>query len=112
MVGPPRRTELRGGFIVGIAAESVLDYHDGDRPRRVVELTAGRGVDDAANVARGGASQAMAAVRDGGRLATITSDRPDPARGIRVDSVFVRPDGPQLESACDAHPGQHGPGRA
>jgi NADPH:quinone reductase-like Zn-dependent oxidoreductase len=88
--------------VARIGAESVLDYHDADWPRRVVELTDGRGVDAAANVIRGGAARAMAAVRDGGRLATITSDPPDPARGIRVDSVYVRPDGPQLELACNA----------
>lgn len=88
--------------VARIGAESVLDYHDDNWPRDVVELTAGRGVDAAANVAPGGASQALAAVRDGGRLATITSDPPGPARGIRVHSVYVRPDGPQLELACNA----------
>ncbi len=88
--------------VARIGAESVLDYHDGDWPRRVVELTGGRGVDAAANVAGGGGAQAMAAVRDGGRLATTTSDPPEPVRGIRVDSVHVRPDGPQLEWACNA----------
>jgi NADPH:quinone reductase-like Zn-dependent oxidoreductase len=34
--------------------------------------------------------------RDGGRLATITSDPPDPERGIEVSQVYVAPDGPRL----------------
>ncbi len=88
--------------VARIGAETVLDHEDPGWPRRVVELTRGRGVDAAANVARGGAPQALAAVRDGGRLATITSDPPEPVRGIRIDSVQVRPDGPQLELACKA----------
>jgi NADPH:quinone reductase-like Zn-dependent oxidoreductase len=36
------------------------------------------------------------AVRDDGRLATITSDPPEQDRGITVSSVYVRPDGGQL----------------
>jgi NADPH:quinone reductase-like Zn-dependent oxidoreductase len=88
--------------VARIGATSVLDYHDPGWPQRVVELTGGRGVDAAANVATGSASQALAAVRDGGRLATITSDAPAPVRDIRIDSVYVRPDGAQLELACEA----------
>jgi len=95
--GPSSRDRL-----ARMGAQTVLDYQDPDWPTRVVELTAGRGVDAAANTARGGASRSFSAVRDGGRLATITSDPPEPARGIRVDSVYVRPDGPQLELACKA----------
>jgi NADPH:quinone reductase-like Zn-dependent oxidoreductase len=88
--------------VARMGARSVLDHHDPDWPQRVVELTGGRGVDAAANVARDGAAQALAAVRDGGRLATITSDPPESVRDIRVDSLYVRPDGPQLELACKA----------
>jgi hypothetical protein len=39
-------------------------------------------------------------VRDGGRLATITSDPPEPERGIRIASVYVGPDAAQLELAA------------
>src|SRR6202020_974684 len=60
---------------------------------------AGAGVDGAANTARGGAISALQAVRDGGRLATITSDPPGPERGIEVDSIYVRPDAAQLDMA-------------
>src|SRR4051812_34159288 len=39
---------------------------------------------------------AIRAVRDGGRLATITSDAAEQERGITVSSVYVRADGGQL----------------
>lgn len=56
----------------------------------------GGGVDAAANAARSGAGDAMKAVRDGGRLATITSDPPDAERDITVLAVQVIPDGRRL----------------
>jgi NADPH:quinone reductase-like Zn-dependent oxidoreductase len=90
--GPSSRERvLRAG------ASTVVDYHNPDWAAEVRHATGGRGVDSAANVARGGAASALQAVRDGGRLATITSDPPDPEREVRVDSVFVRPDAAQLE---------------
>jgi NADPH:quinone reductase-like Zn-dependent oxidoreductase len=85
--------------VVRAGATTVVDYHDPDWPREILHATGGRGVDAAANVARGGAARALEAVRDGGRLATITSDPPDLERGIGVDSVYVRPDAAQLEMA-------------
>src|SRR5947199_402410 len=57
---------------------------------------AGTGVSAAVNATPGGAGDAIRAVRDGGRFATITSDSPEPDRGITVSSVYVRPDGGQL----------------
>lgn len=92
--GPSSRERvLRAG------ATTVIDYHDPKWPGEVVHATGGRGVDAAANVVRGGAMSALEGVRDGGRLATITSDPPDPERGIGVDSVYVRPNAGQLEMA-------------
>ncbi|HXD67317.1 MAG TPA: NADP-dependent oxidoreductase [Solirubrobacteraceae bacterium] len=92
--GPSSREHvLRAG------ATAVVDYHDPDWPQEVLRATGGRGVDGAANTARGGAITALQAVRDGGRLATITSDPPGPERGIGVDSIYVRPDAAQLETA-------------
>jgi NADPH:quinone reductase-like Zn-dependent oxidoreductase len=88
--------------VVGAGAAIVVDYHDPDWPREILAATEGRGVDAAANVARGGAAIAMQAVRDGGRLATITQDPPEPERGIDVSSVYVRPDAGQLEEASGA----------
>ncbi len=81
---------------------TVVDYHDPDWPEQIVEATDGRGVDAAANAAQGGAASALRAVRDGGRLATITSDPPAAQREIVIDSVYVRPDTTQLDLAVQA----------
>ncbi|MBV9337893.1 MAG: zinc-binding dehydrogenase [Solirubrobacterales bacterium] len=80
-------------------ASIVLDYHDPNWPEQLCATTGGHGVHAAANTARGQAWAAMAAVRDGGRLATITSDPPPQARDIAVSSVYVRPDAAQLAVA-------------
>ena len=77
-------------------AAHVLDRRSPDWPGEVRALTGGRGADLAANAAPGGAVRALGAVRDGGRLATITSDPPRAERGIEVSQVYVAPDGPRL----------------
>jgi NADPH:quinone reductase-like Zn-dependent oxidoreductase len=123
---------VTGGLIVGLAAMSgvavvatagpssadrirragaslVLDYHNPDWPHQVRVWTDGHGVDAAANTARGAAGSAIVAVRDGGRLATITSDPPRQDRGITVSSVYVRADSAQLASAARALSGGHLP---
>jgi NADPH:quinone reductase-like Zn-dependent oxidoreductase len=80
-------------------ATDIVDYHEQEWPEQILAATGGRGVDAAANAAGDGAATALRAVRDGGRLATITSDPPAPERGIEVSSVYVRPDGRQLQQA-------------
>jgi NADPH:quinone reductase-like Zn-dependent oxidoreductase len=85
--------------VIGAGAATVIDYHDPYWTAQVVEATAGRGVDAAANAAPDGAAVALAAVRDGGRLVTITSDPPESERGIEVVSLYVRADGEQLARA-------------
>jgi NADPH:quinone reductase-like Zn-dependent oxidoreductase len=54
------------------------------------------GVDAAANAVPAGSSQAVKAVRERGRLATITSDPPPAERDITVRTLFVAPDGRRL----------------
>jgi NADPH:quinone reductase-like Zn-dependent oxidoreductase len=76
-------------------AATVLDYHDPDWPGQVRSLTGG-GADAAVNAAPSGANAAMQAVRDGGRLATITGEAPGAGRGVAVTSIVVVPDGPRL----------------
>jgi NADPH:quinone reductase-like Zn-dependent oxidoreductase len=83
----------------GGAAE-VIDYHDSGWPERVRELTGGVGVDAAVNTVRGGGTDTILAVRDGGRMATITGDPPAGGRGISVADVYVRPDAAQLATLC------------
>lgn len=77
-------------------ARQAFDYHDEHWPERVLAITERSGVSAAVNAAPGGAADAIRAVADGGRLATITSDPPGEERGITVSSVYVRPDGHQL----------------
>jgi NADPH:quinone reductase-like Zn-dependent oxidoreductase len=81
--------------IRGLGAGEVVDYLMPDWPERVCALTGG-GADAAVNAARDGAADAARAVRDGGALATITSDPPRAGRGITVREVYVAPDGPRL----------------
>jgi NADPH:quinone reductase-like Zn-dependent oxidoreductase len=72
-----------------LGAAQVLDYHQPDWPEQVR-------VDAAVNAARSGSADAVRAVRDGGRLATITSDLPPPGRGITMADILVAPDGARL----------------
>ena len=83
------------GRVSAIGAGTVLDYHQRDWPEQVRALTGG-GVDGAANAARAGSAEAVRAVRDGGRLATITADLPDAERDIAMRAVQVVPDGARL----------------
>ena len=85
---------------VQAGAAEVLDYRDNDWPERVRELTGGLGVDAAVNTTRGGGPDAILAVRDGGRMATITGDPPEGIRGVSVSAVYVRPDAAQLDELC------------
>jgi NADPH:quinone reductase-like Zn-dependent oxidoreductase len=84
------------GRVSAIGAGTVLDYQR-DWPEQVRALTGG-GVDGAANAARAGSVEAVRAVRDGGRLATITADLPDAERDIAMRAVQVVPDGARLAS--------------
>jgi NADPH:quinone reductase-like Zn-dependent oxidoreductase len=83
--------------LAALGAATVLDYHQPDWPKQVRALTHG-GVDAAANAAPGGSAQAIRAVRDRGRLATITSDPPPAERDITVRAVLVAPDGRRLSA--------------
>jgi NADPH:quinone reductase-like Zn-dependent oxidoreductase len=77
-----------------LGAADVIDYRDPDWAGRVRTLNGG--ADAVVNAARDGAAGALAAVRDGGRLVTITGDPPPAARGITVTAVQVVPDGSRL----------------
>jgi len=83
------------GRVRAMGAGTVIDYHQADWPEQVRALTGG-GVDAAANAARSGSGAAVRAVRDGGKLATITADLPAVERGIAMSSVQVVPDGRRL----------------
>jgi NADPH:quinone reductase-like Zn-dependent oxidoreductase len=88
-------TASRADRLLALGAVQVLDYHEPDWPERVRALTSG-GVEAAVNAARAGSADAMCAVRDGGRLATITADLPPAERGIALADIVVVPDGARL----------------
>jgi NADPH:quinone reductase-like Zn-dependent oxidoreductase len=81
--------------IAAMGASTVLDYHQADWPGQVRVLTGG-GVDAAANAVPAGSAEAVTAVRDGGRLATITADLPPAERDITMAAVLVAPNGERL----------------
>ena len=85
-----------------LGADHVLDYHDAGWIREARGI-AGAGVDAAANAARDQAPTTIDAVRDRGRLATLTSDPPGEQRSIQISSVYVRSDGRQLQGAVDLY---------
>lgn len=85
------------GRVAALGAATVLDYHRPDWPKQVRALSQG-GVDAAVNAVPSGSVQVMRAVRDRGRLATITSDPPAAERDIIVRAVLVAPDGRRLSS--------------
>ena len=88
-------TAGRASRPLALGAVDVLDYHEPDWPERVRALTNG-GVQAAVNAARAGSADAVRAVRDGGRLATITADLPPAERGIALSDIVVVPDGARL----------------
>ena len=90
-------------------AAHVLDRRSPDWPGQVRELTAGRGADLAVNAAPGGAARALAAVRNRGRLATITSDPLAPSAASRSGRCTWPPTGRGWHGSpnCSA-PGQSG----
>ena len=77
-------------------AKTVLDYHDENWRESVRKLAGLRGVAIAVNAVPGAAPTLMPLVADGGRLATITGDPPQPERGITVTNHYVSPDGEAL----------------
>jgi len=88
-------TAGEAGRARALGAAHVIDYHERDWPAQVRALTSG-GVDAAVNAARSGSADAVRAVRDGGRLATITGDLPPAERGIALSDIVVVPDGTRL----------------
>jgi NADPH:quinone reductase-like Zn-dependent oxidoreductase len=79
-----------------LGASKLFDYHDGGWPEEARALGGDAGVSAAANAVTGGSADAIRTIREGGRLATITSDSPGENGGIAVAEVIVRPDGLQL----------------
>ena len=79
-------------------AAVVVDYHSPDWFAQIRAATGGHGVDGAVNAVPGQAGVVLELVRDGGRLATITSDPPPTVRGVEVQQIYVSPDGAELKA--------------
>jgi NADPH:quinone reductase-like Zn-dependent oxidoreductase len=84
-----------------LGAAHLVDYHDPGWPEEVRAIAGGAGATAAANAVPDGSAEVIGAVRDGGRLVTITSDPPNEQRGIAVSSVIVRPDGAMLGAMAE-----------
>jgi NADPH:quinone reductase-like Zn-dependent oxidoreductase len=82
--------------VMALGASVVLDYHDPHWPTRAIDAAGPSGIRAAANAARGGEADALRAIVDGGRLATITGAPPSAERDIAIADVYVRPDGDML----------------
>src|SRR3954452_21013735 len=80
----------------GLGINAVFDYHDDDWPTRVREWAGGNGVPAAINAAPAGEEDALSALADGGRLATITGAPPPPERGATIRDIYVEADGGRL----------------
>jgi NADPH:quinone reductase-like Zn-dependent oxidoreductase len=78
-------------------AAEVVDYRSPSWGEAVLAWSGGGGVDVAVNAVPDAAASVEKLVRSGGRLATLTSDPPAPARGIEVKNVYVSADGPRLQ---------------
>jgi NADPH:quinone reductase-like Zn-dependent oxidoreductase len=89
-------SERSAARVTSLGAETVLDYHDPDWPKRAMDAAGSPGIRAVANAAAGGEAVALSALADGGRFATITGAPPAAERGISVADLYVRADGDQL----------------
>jgi NADPH:quinone reductase-like Zn-dependent oxidoreductase len=89
--GPRSAARLRE---LGVSA--VFDYHDDRWPAGVRDWAGGAGVPGAVNATPGGEGDALSAVGDGGRLATITGAPPAAERAVTIVDIYVQADGGRL----------------
>jgi NADPH:quinone reductase-like Zn-dependent oxidoreductase len=84
--GPARADQLRA-----LGASEIIDTHVEGWARKT-----DRRFDAVLIAATGTAEDAIGLLVDGGRLISITSDAPDPVRGITTSDLYVQPDGRAL----------------
>ncbi|MEU4482371.1 NADP-dependent oxidoreductase [Micromonospora sp. NPDC023966] len=84
--GPARADQLRA-----LGASEVIDTHTDGWAQK-----SDRRFDAVLIAATGTAEDAIGLLTDGGRLTSITSDAPDPIRGITTSNLYVQPDGRAL----------------
>ncbi|SCF09088.1 NADPH:quinone reductase [Micromonospora purpureochromogenes] len=84
--GPAHADRLRA-----LGASEVIDSHADGWAQK-----SDRRFDAVLIAAKGTAEDAVGLLTDGGRLTSITSDAPDPIRGITTSDLYVQPDGRAL----------------
>src|SRR4051794_37096390 len=94
--GPAGRARLQR-----LGAAHVIDSHDPEWPRAAVATAGADGFDAMVNAVPRGAATGLRLVRDRGRLTTITEDPPTGERQVTITSLYVRPDGAQLQALAD-----------
>ena len=107
--GPTAVMAIRLGVLAGAEVVAAASPRHGDRLRRLgaVDLidshaenwaqTTSRRVDAVLIAADGTSEEAMKLIDDGGRLTSLTSDAPEPTRGITTNNLYIVPDGADLE---------------
>ncbi|MEV6904808.1 zinc-binding dehydrogenase [Amycolatopsis sp. NPDC051372] len=90
-------------------AVEAVDYHGTSWPDRVRELAGGVGVDTAPNAVPGASAETILAVREGGRMATITGDPQPAGRGQRRRRPRAPGLHPARDAVCTAERGQADP---
>lgn len=83
---PRHSTRLRE-----LGAIDIIDSH-ADNWAQITD----RRFDAVVIAAEGASEEAMKLIEDGGRLTSLTSDAPEPTRGITTNNLYVRPDGVEL----------------
>src|SRR3954470_20300601 len=89
-------TKSSAARVTALGADVVVDYHDPEWTSLASDAARSSGIRAAANAAGGGEADALSALVDRGRLATITGAPPLGERGISITNVIVRPDGDEL----------------
>lgn len=92
-------------YLRSLGADATVDYHDADWPAQVRQL-AGGGVDAALAIQPGTEAGSQAAVRDGGRVVTVSGYGATVAseRGVRIEQFEHRGDAarPDMDRLMDA----------
>lgn len=106
--GPTATLAVRLGALAGAEVVAAAGVRHASRLRELGAIdiidshaekwaqTTDRRFDAVLIAADGTSEEAMKLVDDGGRLTSLTSDAPEPSRGITTNNLYIRPDGVEL----------------
>jgi len=106
--GPTAVMAIRLGVLAGAEVVAAASPRHNDRLRELGAVdvidshaenfaqTTDRRFDAVVIAAEGTSEEAMKLVKDGGRLTSLTSDAPEPTRGITTNNLYIVPDGEDL----------------